>query len=316
MKARCYADSIQQTLDDLAAAHPKLVFLHAGDGAGIPRVSSSRRSPDGRALATAQYHAEGAAGVAGAAVGLALAGWHPLATLTPSAGARAALERLRADLAYATSTALSHTPIVFRVPLDGSGPTLGQFSGLTGFRVAAPATARDAAGLLRDAVARAVPALYLEDRRLYPRADADLDGVTSAGGAVVRRPGRDVTLVAFSVMTSAALRAAEAMAERGIEAEVIDPRTLAPFDLEAVTRSIWRTHRALVVDEGETPLGPTLAAAISGAAFDELDAPVEVVRVPAGEASLAGAIARGAEAIGTQVRWMLGASTVGSSSRP
>ena len=89
---------------------------------------------------------------------------------------------------------------------------------------------------------------------------------------------------------------------------MVDPRTLAPFDLETVVRSIWRTHRALIVDEGETPLGPTLASAISSAAFDELDAPVEVVRVPAGALSLADAIARGAAAIVSQVRWMLGES--------
>jgi pyruvate/2-oxoglutarate/acetoin dehydrogenase E1 component len=215
-----------------------------------------------------------------------------------------------------TTTALSHAPFLLRVPLDGCWPTLGQFSGLGGIRVAAPSTARDAVDLLRGAVARGVPSLYLEDRRLYPLTDDDLPCAIAPGGAVVRRPGRDLTLVAFSVMTRAALQAAERLAARGIEAEVIDPRTVAPFDLEAVTRSVWRTHRALVVDEGETPLGHSLAAGISAAAFDELDAPVEVVRVPAGAASLADAIARGADAIVTQVRWMLGENEARSGSRP
>jgi pyruvate/2-oxoglutarate/acetoin dehydrogenase E1 component len=306
MKSRCYAETIRRTLDELAA-HPRMLFLQAGDGAGAPMPSSIHADRDpGRSPRTPlQFQVEGATGLAAAAIGLALTGWRPLATLTPPWAARAALERLRSELAGASATALSHAPIVLRVPLDGSTPTLGQFAGLGGFRVAAPATAPDAADLLRDAAARGVPALYLEDRRLYPRADARLLA-TRPEGAVVRRPGRDVTLVAFSAMTAAALRAAEMLAERGIEAEVLDPRTLAPFDLESVVRSVWRTHRALIVDEGETPLGPMLATAVSSAAFDELDAPVEVVRVPAGAASLADAIARGAGAIVGQVRWILG----------
>jgi pyruvate/2-oxoglutarate/acetoin dehydrogenase E1 component len=306
MRSRCYAESIRQTLDELAA-RPGILFLQAGDGSGAPvpsRVVGDRERGRDSGIPL-EFQGEGTIGLAGAAIGLALTGWHPLAMLTPPCAARTALERLRSDLAGAVAPALSHAPLIFRVPLDGSGPTLGQFAGLAGFRVAAPATAPDAADLLRDAVARAVPALYLEDRRLYPRSDPRLLA-TPPEGAVVRRPGGDLTLVAFSVMTGAALRAAEVLAERGIEAEVVDPRTLAPFDLETVVRSIWRTHRALIVDEGETPLGPTLASAISSAAFDELDAPVEVVRVPAGAVSLADAIARGAGAIVSQVRWMLG----------
>jgi pyruvate/2-oxoglutarate/acetoin dehydrogenase E1 component len=306
MRTRSYAESIQQTLDELAAAHPAILFLHAGDGAGAPapRIAPAGRSlPDG--AISRQYHADGATGIASAALGLALAGWHPLATLTPPASALVALQHLWIHLANATSPAVSHAPLVLRVPLAG-GPALGQFTGLGTFRVAAPYTARDAAELLRDAVARAVPVLYLEDCRLYPRSDDSALPLSGPEGAVIRRPGRDVTLVAFSAMVGAALRAAEALAERGIEAEVIDPRTLAPFDQETVTRSVWRTHRALVVDEGETPLGPSLAAGITSAAFDELDAPVEVVRVPAGAASLSEAIARGAEAVVRQVRWLLG----------
>lgn len=305
MRTRSYADSIQQTLDELAAAHPTMVFLQAGDGGGSPAPRTAPGFPSDRAIAR-QYGAEGASGIAGAALGLSLTGWHPLVTLTPPASARVALERLRADLAGATTTSVSHAPLILRVPLAGGGPTLGEFSGLGGFRVAAPYAAHDAAELLRDAVARATPVLYLEDCRLYPRVDDGVCLPAGPEGAVVRRPGRDLTLVAFSAMTASALRAADVMAGRGIEAEVIDPRTVAPFDQETVTRSVWRTHRALVVDEGETPLGASLAAGITASAFDELDAPVEVVRVPAGATSLSDAIARGAEAIITQARWLLG----------
>jgi pyruvate dehydrogenase E1 component beta subunit len=107
-------------------------------------------------------------------------------------------------------------------------------------------------------------------------------------------------------MLVAALRAARLLLARGIEAEVIDLRYLAPLDLETVRRSLFRTHRALVIEEGETFFAPTVAAAVAEAAFDELDAPVGVIRVPAGAATLAEALDRALPAIVTQTCWLLG----------
>lgn len=174
-----------------------------------------------------------------------------------------------------------------------------------GLKVAMPSCAADAYGLLRAAIRDDNPVIFLEHRALYftaSAAPAD-DSAIPLGSAVVRRPGTDVTVVAVSRLVPEALLAADRLAEEGIELEVIDPRTVAPLDLETIVESARKTGRVLVAHEAVVNggVGGEIAARVLERAFDHLDAPVVRVGapfapVPAGP-TLERAFAPGAEAI-------------------
>ena len=144
--------------------------------------------------------------------------------------------------------------------------------------MAVPATPRDAKGLLKTAIRDDDPVVFMESEVLYGSKGEVEDGevLVPFGEAEVVRPGRDVTLVAWQKMRFVALAAAQELAKEGIEAEVIDPRTLRPFDLDAVLGSVARTHRCVIVEEGWPWMGSgaQISDSIQRHAFDELDAPV------------------------------------------
>jgi pyruvate dehydrogenase E1 component beta subunit len=182
-------------------------------------------------------------------------------------------------------------PLVIRTP-NGAGNQLtaqhsqsfeGWFAGTPGLKVVAPASPADAKGLLKAAIRDDDPVLVVENLPIYKeKGDVPLDPgfVTPIGLAAVVREGRDVTIVSHSFATVRALRAAEWLArERGVQAEVVDLRSLRPLDVETVAASVARTGRAVCVEEGWPTYGVTaeLAARIQHACFDDLDAPVERV---------------------------------------
>lgn len=183
-------------------------------------------------------------------------------------------------------------PMVFRGP-NGKGEQLAAqhshaleawFIHMPGLRVVLPSTPDDALGLLKSAVRDPNPVVFLEHAALYAMKGEVPEGehLVPFGQAVIRRPGRDVTLVSYSRMVHLCLKAAEILAEEGIEAEVLDLRTLVPMDDRALAESAARTHRAVVVTE-ENLTGSAardIAARMYELAFDELDAPVEVVTGP------------------------------------
>jgi pyruvate dehydrogenase E1 component beta subunit len=147
-----------------------------------------------------------------------------------------------------------------------------------GLKVVIPSDAYDAKGLFKAAIRDANPVLVFEDRLLYG-AKSDVppgDYVVPLGQAAIKRPGRDITIVAVGRMVQSALAAARRLAEEGIEAEIVDPRTLVPLDGETLLASVRRTNRALVVDGGSRQYGAAaeIAAFLSEEAFDWLDAPV------------------------------------------
>jgi pyruvate dehydrogenase E1 component beta subunit len=154
-----------------------------------------------------------------------------------------------------------------------------------GLKVVMPSRAADAAGLLRSAIDDAGPVVFVEHKALYFRreevADGELDRVP-LGVARTARRGRDVTIVALSRMVGEALAAADRLAGEGIEAEVIDPRTLVPLDIDAIVESVRRTNRLVVAHEAvrQGGFGAEIAAQAGLAAFDFLDAPVERVGAP------------------------------------
>lgn len=158
------------------------------------------------------------------------------------------------------------------------------FAHMPGLLVVMPATPADAKGLLKSALRGEDPVVYLMHKRLTGlRGEVGgPDEVTPFGKAVVRRTGKDVTVVGYALMVHKALEAAEAMAEEGIDVEVIDLRTIVPLDLELIEESVRKTGRLVVV--GEAPrhcgIGAEVAAAVQEAVFEYLDAPVLRVGAP------------------------------------
>jgi pyruvate/2-oxoglutarate/acetoin dehydrogenase E1 component len=159
------------------------------------------------------------------------------------------------------------------------------FVNTPGLRVAIPSTPYDVKGLLKTAVRMDDPVLFIEHEMLYnTKGEVPEDEyLLPFGVADVKRPGRDVTIIAWSRMALEALRAAEILANEGIEAEVIDPRTLDPLDMASILGSVARTRRAVVAEEGwrNVGVGAEIAARIQENLFYELDAPV--VRVAAAD---------------------------------
>jgi pyruvate dehydrogenase E1 component beta subunit len=180
-------------------------------------------------------------------------------------------------------------PIVFRGP-NGPAEYLGAqhsqalqslFAHVPGLKVVAPSTAADAKGLLKSAIRDDNPVLFLESEMMYGWKGEVPDGehMVPLGVADVKRPGADVTIISFSKPMRAALEAANTLAAMGVEAEVIDLRSIRPLDERAIYDSVAKTSRCVVVDEAWpfASVGSHVAWLVSRNCFDDLDAPVELV---------------------------------------
>jgi pyruvate dehydrogenase E1 component beta subunit len=178
-------------------------------------------------------------------------------------------------------------PIVFRGPNGAAARVAAQhsqdyaawYAHIPGLKVVQPYSAADFKGLLKSAIRDPNPVIVLENEILYGKSFEvpELDDFTiPLGKAKVVRPGRDVTLVSFGIGMTYTLEAAAALAEDGIEAEVIDLRTLRPMDRETVIRSVKKTNRCVTVEEGwpVCSIGNHISATLMTEAFDHLDAPV------------------------------------------
>lgn len=178
-------------------------------------------------------------------------------------------------------------PIVFRGPNGAASRVAAQhsqcfaswYAHCPGLKVVSPWSAADAKGLLKAAIRDPNPVIFLENEVMYGQSfevpDAD-DWVVPIGKAKIVRPGADVTITAFSIMVGKALEAAEALAEIGIDAEVIDLRTIRPLDTETILNSVRKTNRLISCEEGfpYAGIGSELAMQVMEGAFDYLDAPV------------------------------------------
>jgi 2-oxoisovalerate dehydrogenase E1 component beta subunit len=184
-------------------------------------------------------------------------------------------------------------PIVVRAPVGGnvagglyhSQNPESWFVHRPGLKVVAPSTPWDAKGLLKAAIRDDNPVIYLEHKYLYRRAKGPVpegDDIVPIGQAAVRREGRHATVVTYAAMVAVALEAADRMAGEGVEIEVIDLRTLAPWDRDCVFASLEKTSRVLVLHEDVKTLGlgAEIAATIMEERFDQLDAPVLRVTYP------------------------------------
>jgi pyruvate dehydrogenase E1 component beta subunit len=229
------------------------------------------------------------AGFTGLAVGAAMTGMRPVVDIMFGDFLGLVMDQIanQAAKVHYMSGGTLKAPLVIRTTLGATRRSAAQHSQslhawpshIPGLKVALPATPADAKGLLKAAIRDDSPVVFFEDKMGYAlKADVpEGDYVLPLGKADVKREGEDITIVATSSMVLVALEAAEQLAADGISAEVIDPRTTVPLDVEALIRSAKKTSRAIVVDEGYQRYGVTaeIAAVISDGAFYYLDAPVK-----------------------------------------
>jgi pyruvate dehydrogenase E1 component beta subunit len=231
--------------------------------------------------------------IVGLGVGAAMTGLRPVVELMTINFALLAFDQIvnhAAHIHYMFG-GQAKVPMVVRMP-QGAGHQLGPthshclealFLHVPGLLVAVPATAADAKGLLKTAIRDDNPVIFIEHESLYGvrgEVPEDEEHLVHFGQARVAREGSDVTVVGISRMALTAERAADTLAaEHGVKAEVIDPRTLRPLDLDTILASVRKTNRCVIVEEGwpHGGVGANLAALISEQAFDDLDAPVQRV---------------------------------------
>lgn len=229
------------------------------------------------------------AAIVGASIGLATAGLVPVAELQFLGFGLQAFHQIGHQLArwrYRTNGRY-HAQVTVRAPYGGGvrAPELHSdgfeavFAQMPGLKIAAPATAADAKGMLLSAIRDPDPVLFLEPLRGYRLVRGEVpdgDVTVALGAARIARPGRDVTIVAWSAMTMVAMEAAAVLAAAGIDAEVVDVRSLVPLDTATIIDSVVRTGRAVVVQEAPLTAGfaSEIVANIQDHAFLSLEAPV------------------------------------------
>jgi 2-oxoisovalerate dehydrogenase E1 component beta subunit len=282
------AQAINTALRDAMAADDTVLVFGEDVGAlgGVFRVTDGLTETFGEQRCFDTPLAE--SGIVGMAVGMAMNGMRPVVEMQFDAFAYPAFEQIVSHVAKMANRTRGRVrlPMVIRIPYAGGiggvehhcDSSEAYYAHTAGLRVVTPATPGDAYALLRRAIECPDPVIFLEPKRRYwskqaavlDHADATLDR------AIVRRPGSDVTLIAYGGTVGTALEAAEAAAEEGRSVEVIDLRSLSPFDDETVTASVRRTGRAIVVHEASRfcGYGAEVAARLSEQCFHYLEAPV------------------------------------------
>ena len=228
-------------------------------------------------------------GFTGVGVGAAMSGLRPIVEFMTFNFAMQAMDQLINSAAKTNymSGGQMGCPMVFRGP-NGAAARVGAqhsqcfaswYAHVPGLKVISPWSAADAKGLLKTAIRDANPVIFLENEILYSQSfdiPIDPDWAVPFGKAKVVREGSDVTIVAFSIMVGKALEAAKTLAEEGINAEVIDLRSIRPLDVETIITSVTKTNRVVCAEEGWAfaGIGAEITATIMEQAFDWLDAPV------------------------------------------
>jgi pyruvate dehydrogenase E1 component beta subunit len=232
--------------------------------------------------------------IAGVAIGAAQSGMRPILEIMFIDFITLALDQVvnQAAKAHFMSGGQLSVPMVLRTQ-GGAGTRGGAqhsqsleawLTHVPGLKVVMPSTAADAGGLLASAIEDPNPVVFIENKTLYFKREEVPDEIEPVplGRARVLREGGDVTVVALSRLVAEAMSAAERLAADGIEAEVIDPRSLVPLDLETIVRSVEKTNRLVIAHEAveHGGFGAEIAAEVQAVAFDHLDAPIERVGAP------------------------------------
>lgn len=294
MRQLTYAQAIREAHSQLLASDPR-VFL-VGQGLWSPWYAGGTLADldteFGRERVLDSPVSENA--VTGMAIGSALAGMRPIVFHPRLDFLLLAMDPLinqAANWSYLFA-GKSSVPMVIRAVINRGGEQGAQhsqalhsmFMHVPGLKTVMPSTPADAKGLLMAAVDDPNPVLYIDDRWLYGHTGPVPEEAyrVPIGQAAVRRAGRDVTIVAISWMAAQALEAAEQLAAQGIDAEVIDLRSLKPWDQSKVLESARKTRHAIVADPGWRTAGASaeIAATMAAEAFHDLDAPIERVTLP------------------------------------
>lgn len=224
----------------------------------------------------------------GMAVGAAMRGVRPVVELMYVDFIGVAMDQVMnqaAKMRYMTGGQVK-VPMVVRAPMGSGRRNAGQhsqcletlFTHIPGLKVVCPSTAEDAKGLIKSAIRDDDPVIFLEHKLLYAKREEvpEEEYVIPLGKADIKREGKDVTIITWSRQVYFALEAAEELAKEGIDAEVLDLRTLVPLDWEAIKESVTKTHNVVIVHEGvkRSGFGGELSAQITEELFDELDSPV------------------------------------------
>ncbi|WP_299450383.1 alpha-ketoacid dehydrogenase subunit beta [uncultured Serinicoccus sp.] len=289
MSPTTYAKALNTALRDALTEDPDVLVLGEDVGAlgGVFRITDGLTRDFGEDRCVDTPLAE--AGIAGFAVGLAMQGFRPVVEMQFDAFGYPAFEQVVSHIAKMrnrTRGALP-MPITIRIPYAGGiggvehhcDSSEGYYVHTPGLHVVTPATPADAYSLLREAIASDDPVVFMEPKsQYYAKAELELPTRTEPiGQAVVRREGTDVTLVTYGPQVAAALKAAEvAAAEEDWDVEVVDLRSLVPFDDATVEASVRRTGRAVVLAEaqGFAGMGAEIAARVQERCFHSLAAPV------------------------------------------
>ena len=286
-----YRDAIRSTLIEEMERDPSVVLLGEDIGLyqGTFRITADLLTRFGPRRVIDTPIAE--EGFVGAAIGMAMLGLRPVVEMMTWNFSLLAFDQIVNNAAKVRyfSGGQVNVPLVIRGP-NGAGVQLSAqhsqslevlYAHVPGLRVVMPATPADAKGMLRTAIRGKDPVIFLEHAALYGTKGQVPDGdyTVPFGLAEIARPGRDLTIVTFGRMLSVAQAAARRLAEEGIDAEVINLRSLRPLDRQTLLESVTRTHRAVVVQEQWRPFGAAaeISATIMEGAFDQLDAPVERV---------------------------------------
>jgi len=285
------AAALNQALAGALAADDRVLVFGEDVGVlgGVFRVTDglAARFGDGRVFDTPLAEA----GIVGTAIGMAMNGLRPVVEMQFDAFAYPAFEQITSHLAKLRNRTRGRVelPVVIRVPYGGgiggvehhSDASEAYYTHTPGLRVVTPGTPADAYTLLRQAIDCPDPVIFLEPKRRYWATEAaaleyDARAAGDLATARVRRRGRDVTVITYGGPVATALEAAEAGAEDGWDLEVIDLRSLAPFDDATVTESVRRTGRAVVVHEasGFCGYGAEVAARLTERCFHHLEAPI------------------------------------------
>ena len=282
-----YLEAIRQALVDEMARDERVFLLGEDIGAygGAFKVTDGLQERFGEARVVDTPISEAA--IVGSAIGASYMGMRPVAEIQFIDFIACCFDMLTNFAATSRYRNGAGVPIVVRGPCGG-GVSGGPFHSLNpesfflntpGLKMVEPSTAYDAKGLLKAAIRDDDPVLYFEHKYLYRRIKdevPDEDYVVPIGKAAIRREGGDLSIITFGAMVYTALDAAKQLAEQGVEAEVLDLRSLAPLDREAVLTSVSKTSRALLLHEATLTggIGGELAAIIAEEAFEYLDAPV------------------------------------------
>ena len=294
MRTITYSQAIYETLREAMERDPNVILIGEDVGAfgGVWGVSGDLVKLFGEDRVRDTPISEAA--IVGAGLGAAMMGMRPIVEIMFGDFMPVAGDQLVNQVAKARymSGGKANIPLTIRVTTGAPGSSAAQHSqspegwymNVPGFKIAVPATPADAKGLLRTALRGEDPVLFFEHKMLYAtKGDVpeDPDFAVPFGQAAVQRAGKDVTIVAIGGMLPKVMEAAERLAAQGIEAEVVDPRTLVPLDKATILASVRKTSRVIIAYEAHKRLGPgaEIAAMIAEEGIGYLDGPI--VRVAA-----------------------------------